>query len=116
MFKIEEREDINIETKRVAKKSSKIFVLQLDADTYDTRIDVLRAKSVVSPTLAKNFSEISKNGLTDTFLLNILIKNMVTKFSRKKCIPLLIDLAVMIRKKKIVEHLCEYGIVCSYDE
>ena len=88
----------------------------MDADTYDTRIDVLRAKSVVSPTLAKNFSEISKNGLTDTFLLNILIKNMVTKFSRKKYIPLLIDLAAMIRKKKIVEHLCEYGIVCSYDE
>ena len=40
-FKIEDREDIDIETKGVAKKSQ-IFELQLEADTYDTRIDVLK--------------------------------------------------------------------------
>ena len=41
---------------------------------------------------------------------------MVTKFVRKQYTPLLIDLAVMVRKKDIVNHLHEYGIVCSYDE
>ena len=41
---------------------------------------------------------------------------MFTKFLSKKYTPLLIDLVVMIRKKEIVEYLCEYGFVCSYDE
>ena len=77
---------------------------------------MLSGKSVVSPKLAKLLSEISKNGLPETSLPNILIGNMVTKFVRKKYTPLLIDLAVIIRKKEIVEHLCEYGVVCSYDE
>ena len=63
MFKIEDREDIDIETKGVSKKIvSEIFELQLDADTCDTRTDMLSAKSLVSPTLAKLLSEISKNG------------------------------------------------------
>ena len=117
MFKIEDREDIDIETKEVAKKViGEIFELQLDADTYDTRTDVLSAKSVVSPTLAKPFSKISKIGLPGSSFPNILIQNMVTKFVRKRYTPLLIDLSVMIRKKEIVEHLCEYGFACSYDE
>ena len=73
----------------------------MDPDTYDTSIDVLNEKSVVSPTLAKLLSKISKNGLPD-----ILIGNMVSKFVRKKYTPLLIDLAFMIRKKEIVKHLC----------
>ena len=51
MFKIKDSEDIDIETKGVARKLvSEIFELKLEADTYNTRIDVLSAKSVVSPT------------------------------------------------------------------
>ena len=72
---------------------------------------MLSAKSVESPTLAKLLSEISKNGLPEISLPNILIGNIVTKFLRKKYTPLLIDLAVMISKKEIVEHLCEYAVV-----
>ena len=41
---------------------------------------------------------------------------MITKSARKKYIPLLTDLAVMARKKEIVEHLSEYGIASSYEK
>ena len=112
MFKIEERKDIDIERKGVAKKIVKYWNYKLDAGTYD----VLSAKSAVSPTLVKLLSEISKTGLPETSLPYILIVNMLTKFVHKKYTPLLIDLAVMIRKKEIVEHLCDYGVVCSYDK
>ena len=76
-----------------------IFEIQLDADAYDTRIDLLSAKFVLSLTLVKRLLENSKNGLPDTFLPNILIGNMVTKFVRKNYAHLLIDFTVMIRKK-----------------
>ena len=117
MLKIEDREDIDIETKGIAKKIvSEIFELQLDADTYDTCNDVLSAKSVASPTLAKVLSEISKNELPETSPPNISIGNVVTKFVRQKYTAILIDLAVMIRKEEIVAHLYEYKVACSNDE
>ena len=88
IFKIEDRKDIDIVTKGVEERNSEIFELQLDGDTYDVCTDVLSTKSVVSPTLAKILSEISKNGLPDASLPNILAGNMVTKFVRKKYTPL----------------------------
>ena len=51
MFKMEGGEDTDIETKRVTKNIvSETLELQLDADIYERCIDVLNAKSVVSPT------------------------------------------------------------------
>ena len=116
IFKIEDREDIDIITKGVDKRNSEIFELQLHADTNDVYIDVLSTKPVVSPTLAKLISEISKNRLPDTSLPNILAGNMVTKFLRKNYTSLRINLEVIISKNGIVEHLYECKVMCSYDE
>ena len=53
IFRIEDNDDVDIETKGVARKIvSEISEMTLESHIYEARIDVPLAKSYVSPTLA----------------------------------------------------------------
>ena len=54
---------------------------------------------------------ISKNELPE-----ILTGNIITSVTRINPTNLLIDLALLVREKKPIEHMCEYKVVCSYDK
>lgn len=49
-------------------------------------------------------------------LLSLLIGNMVTSVLRNGTTPLQIALGILIHKKKLVKHLYDYKVTCSYDE
>ena len=95
---------------------SDIKCVQKDKDFYNSSIDIHEAKSKVSPTLSKLLSMISPTELSQDSLPAILIGNMITSRLSKQCTDLLVSLAIMIRKKATVQHLYDYGVVCSYDE
>ena len=46
----------------------------------------------------------------------ILIGNIITSVVRKKPTSLHNDLALLVREKKLIEHLYDYKVVCSYDK
>ena len=117
MFCIEENDEDYVDTKSVAKEIVKeIHSIEHEKDQYHSRIDIQSAKSEVSPTLSRLLSEISKEGLKESSLPQIYIGNIITSIVSKRYTSLLVDLAVMVNKKELVEHLHEYSAVCSYDE
>ena len=61
------------------------------------------------------FSQISDD-LSANELPEILIGNIITRVVRKRPTSLLIDLALLVRKKKLIKHLYDYKAICSYDE
>ena len=79
-------------------------------------MDASLAKFEISPTLLKLLSHLSNEYFEESALPTLLIGNMITKVVGKKYPSLLVDLAVLVNKKETVEHLHEYGVVCSYDE
>ena len=82
---------------------------------YEQRINKVAAKECVSETLRARLCQISDD-LSANELPTILIGNIITSVVRKKPTSLLIDLALLIREKKLIEHLYDYKVVCSYDE
>ena len=64
---------------------------------------------------AKLLSYISP-GLSENTLPAILIGNIVTSFVSNRYTGLQVALAILIREKRLVTHLYDYGMVCSYDE
>lgn len=85
-----------------------------DKEVYNSRIDVNSAKSEISPTLSKLLSMISPKELSKDLLTAILIGNMITSRVSKQYTDLLVSLAVMVRKKQSLQHLHNYGVLCSY--
>ena len=87
----------------------------LNKNEYEQRIDKAVAKDCVSETLTALLSQISDD-LSANELPAILIGNIITSVVRKKLTSLLIDLALLVREKKLIKHLYYYKAVCSYDE
>ena len=72
-------------------------------------------KQDVSPTLTRLLKTISKNFANDS-LAAILIGNIITSRVANRTTNLLVALGLMVREKKVIKHLYDYGVVCSYDE
>ena len=89
--------------------------LVLKKDEYEQRTDKAAAKECVSETLRALPSQIPDD-LSANELPAILIGKIITSVVRKKPTSLLIDLALIVREKKLIEHLYNYKVVCSYDE
>ena len=49
-------------------------------------------------------------------LTSLLIGNMVTSVICKHAAPLQIVLGVLVHRKKLITHLSDYHVTCSYDE
>ena len=75
----------------------------------------LQLKNVSVKTLRALLFQISDD-LSANELPAILIGNIITSVVQKKPTSLLIDLALLSREKKLIEHLYDYKVVCSYDE
>ena len=116
MFKMvsENDEDDDISIKRVAKKiKSELNNLPHNNSEYDT----LGAESLFdecSSTLLTLLSTITSrfhNSLAAAMVGNI-VKGIVTKRHTK----LQLSLGILVREKKLIEHLHEYGITSTYQE
>ena len=84
-------------------------------DEHEQRIDKAATKECVSEALRVLLSQISDD-LSSNELPAILVGNIITSVVRKKTTGLLIDLALLVREKKLIKHLYDYKVVCSYDE
>ena len=82
-------------------------ILKLCQDDNENSQDVSKAVKCIR----KKIKDLSKDKLPP-----ILIANMVTSIVSKKPSDLLIDLGILVRNKKLIEHLYHYGVVCSYKE
>ena len=89
--------------------------LVLKKDEYEQRTDKAAAKECVSETLRALPPQIPDD-LSANELPAILIGKIITSVVRKKPTSLLIDLALIVREKKLIEHLYNYKVVCSHDE
>ena len=95
---------------------SEIKDISFDKESYDGRINISVAKGDVSPTFSKLLSLIEPKKLNPNALSSLLIGNMVTAHVAKRFTTLSLSLAIMVRKKKLVEKLYQFGVVSSYDE
>ena len=117
IFKIEKSDDQEVDTRKVAQKIiAEISEMEVDKDSYKTRISTDSVIHEVSPTLTRLLSDISPEYFQGSALPSLMIGNIVTKAVSKSYPSLLVDLAVLVNKKELIEHLHEYGVVCSYDE
>ena len=92
--------------------------LILNKDEYEQRIDKAAANECASETLKALLAQISDD-LSAKELPAILIGNIITSVVRTlppSPTSLLIDLALLVREKKLIEHLYHYKVVCSCDE
>ena len=87
-----------------------------DKEAYNGKVGIHSSKSEVSPALSKLLSLLSPEDLYEDSLLAIHIGNMITSRTANRYTDLLLSLVVMVRKKQIVQHLYDYGVVCSYNE
>ena len=111
----EEENDYSEDVNKVAKNIRKeIKNMSLARDRYAKRINKSSASEYISNSLKALLREISDD-LSEDKLPAILIGNIVTNNVSKKPTDLLIDLGILVKDKKLIEHLYDYG-VCSYDE
>ena len=121
IFQLQDDEFEVVETmedriKNVAEKIVKeIKEIPHDKGSYKKRINIDIAMEDISPTLSTLLSEISPN-LQEMSLPAIMIGNIITSKVANRSTHLLIDPGLLVRKKKLIEHLYDFGIVCSYDE
>ena len=114
-------ESDGIENNEAVKKVASLIVSEVKEmdkrkDSYRSRISIQIAKEKVSPTLSQLLSHISPKELKEESLPSILIGNIITSRIQNQFTDLLLDLGIMVKKKATVQHLYDYGVVCSYDE
>ena len=113
-----ENEEIDTEDtiREVAKKiQTESKKIAFNKKNYNSKIDIATAKSEISPTFSKLLKYISPTKLDDS-LPAILLGNVITSIVKKRWTDLQVGLAVMVRNKQAVEHLSDYGVVCTYNE
>ena len=121
IMKIFESDDQPTDVSKAAKCIQKeISHLILNKDKYEQRIDKAAANECVSETLRALLAQISDD-LSAKELPAILIGNIITRVVRTpppltSPTSLLIDLALLVREKKLIEHLYHYKVVCSCDK
>ena len=109
-------EDDNLEAAlNVVAKHIKKECLEMDFDhhTYQTKISRDTAEESTSDTLQQLLGKLS---LDEHSLPSILIGNIISSTITKHPTPLQVALAVYFHKKKIVKHMYDYRVCCSYDE
>ena len=116
IFRIDDIDEDEADIKKVAKVIEKeIKQIPVNKNLYEKRINKEIALKDVSETLSQLLSSISSK-LSNNSLPSILIGNIVTSVYSRRATNLLIDLGLLVREKKVIESLYDFGVVCSYDE
>lgn len=111
-----EEEDIDSALDVISKAiKTEVVNIQCEKDTYKRGISKSVASDSVSPTLQVLLQKLTPKLDTDS-LTSILVGNMVTSVMRSHATPLQIALGVLVHRKKIIKHLFDYNVTCSYDE
>ena len=115
----DETEIAKMQEKKVADVAKtiaeEIKSIEHDKTTYKKGINIGIAMEEVRPTLSQLLSYISPR-LKECSLPSIMIGNIVTSQSQRRNIQLLLALSLLVREKKVIERLYDYGVVSSYDE
>lgn len=112
----DENEDDNLEAaldlvaKHVKKECSE---LKYHHQTYSTKISKEIADESASYTMQRLLDRLS---LAEQSLPSLLIGNIITSAIKKSPTPLQIALGVYFHKKKMVKHMHDYLVCCTYDE
>ena len=88
---------------------------EYEKNMYTRKISKSVAAESVSGTLQLLLHKLSPSLNADS-LTSLLIGNMVTSVLRRHATPLQIALGVLMHRKKIIQHMYDYNVTCSYDE
>ena len=115
MIKDEGEEDnleasLHLVAKQIKTECTKI---EYQHQKFSTKISKEIAAESISDTLLQLLSKLS---LGDQLLPSLLIGNIITSSITKHPTPLQIAIAVFFHKKKIIKHMHDYLVCCSYDE
>ena len=116
ILKVEDVDENQVDISNIAKCIRReVQEIATNRHQYEKSIDKFKAMQDVSDTLRTLLSQVSKD-LSGDHLPAILIGNIITGIVLKRPTNLLIALGLLIRDKKVIEHLHDYRVVCSYDE
>ena len=115
MIKDEGEEDnleaaLHLVAKEIKKECTKI---EYQHQKYSTKISTEIAAESISDTRLQLLRKLSPG---DQLLPSLLIGNIITSSITKHPTPLQIAIAVFFHKKKIIKHMHDYLVCCSYDE
>ena len=88
---------------------------EYEKNMYTRKISKSVAAESVSGTLQLLLHKLSPSLNADS-LTSLLIGNMVTSVLGRHATPLQIALGVLMHRKKIIQHMYDYNVTCSYDE
>ena len=94
---------------------AEVVAIEYERNTYTWNISMYIAAESVSGTTQLLLQKLSPS-LGAEFLTSLLIGNIVTSVLRNQATPLQIALGVLINRKKIIKHMFDYKVTCSYDE
>ena len=95
--------------------TSEIMSFKIDKNYYPRNILKQIACEAVSPTLLLLLERLSP-GMEKDALPFLLIGSMLTSVIHNFSTPLQIALGILVHSKKIIQHLFDYKVTCSYDE
>ena len=109
----DDEEDVSIQKvgKQIFQETKK---LAPDKSSYNTRISRMSAAPDISSTCKKLLASVSEK--LDSTLPSLLIGNIITGIINNQPTSHQIALGVLIREKKKLELLSNYGITCTYQE
>ena len=94
---------------------AEVVATEYEKNTYPRNISMSIAAESVSGTIQLLLQKLSPS-LGAESLTSLLIGNIVTSVLRNHATPLQIALGVLINRKKIIKHMFDYKVTCSYDE
>ena len=112
----EEEDNIDAALHVIVKAIKAVVVtIEYENNTYTRNISMSIAAGSVSGTIQLLLQKLSPS-LEAESLTSLLIGNIVTNVLRNHATPLQIALGVLINRKKIIKHMFDYKVTCSYDE
>ena len=104
---------INVVANHVVKET---LAIPIDRSEYKTEVKMTELQQVVSDTLLRLLSSISKD-LGDECLPALMIGHIVTSVLKLQLTILQLAFGILLRSsKKILGYLYDFGITCSHDE
>ena len=94
---------------------TEVVAIEYEKNTYTRNISMSIAAESVSGTIQLLLQKLSPS-LGAESLTSLLIGNIVTSVLRNHATPLQIALGVLINRKKIIKHMFDYKVTCSYNE
>jgi len=115
--KDDDEEDIIDAALNVIVKAIKadVVAIEYDKKTYTRNISMSIAAESVSGTI-QLLQQKRSPSLGAESLTSPLIGDIVTSVLRNHATPLQIALGVLINRKKLIKHMFDYKVTCSYDK